>query len=169
MKRAVMCLVVVSALFSGSVDALQWGVKAGGGFNFQPSPTRWGGHGSVEIPLSQDYPTSLSAFFEMYKKVGITQIPFGLGIHYKAPLTRFGGTIYFVGGGGLLRLSFEPTGGVSLPSQTNGMITVAGGAILNMTEKIGFFSQVRWFKAFASGSENELGIQFGLHFNLGRE
>ena len=168
MKRFV-CFLAVCAVLAGSADALQWGIKAGGGANFKPSPTRWGGHLSLEVPLSEDYPTSLAGFFEMYKKLGITQMPIGLGIHYKAPLSRYGGTIYFVGGGGILRVSFEDVGGVSLPSQTNGMITVAGGAIFHLTESFGLFSQFRWFKPFASGAVNEYGIQFGVHLPIGRE
>jgi len=154
---------------SGSADALQWGVKAGGGVNFKPSPARWGGHGSIEIPLSEDYPTSISVFYEMYKKLGITQMPFGAAIHYKAPLTRYGGTIYFTGGGGLLRLSGLTDINGNSASQTDGMMTVAGGAIFSITESVGIFGQFRWFKAFASGAVNEYGIQFGLHFPLGRE
>ena len=164
MKR-VACLVAVSLMLIGSADALQWGIKTGGGVNFKPKPSRWGGHGSVEIPLSEDYPTSLAVFFEMYKKLGITQMPIGLGIHYKAPLSRYGGTIYFVGGGGIIRVSF---GGI-IPAQTNGLITVAGGTVFALTEKVGIFSQVRWFKPFASGAVNEYGIQAGLHFSLGNE
>ncbi len=162
MKRFV-CLVALGLVLAGSADALQWGIKAGGGVNFKPSPARWGGHGSIEIPLTEDYPTSLSAFFEMYRKSGVTQVPAGLSVHYKAPLSRHGGTIYFTGGGGILRVS-----GLG-QSVTNGMITVAGGTVFPLTEGIGLFSQFRWFKAFASGSVNEYGLQFGLHFPLGRE
>ncbi|HAA76112.1 TPA: hypothetical protein DCE37_13435 [Candidatus Latescibacteria bacterium] len=162
MKRFVFSI-ALSFLVAGSADALQWGVKAGGGVNFKPSPSRWGGHGSVEIPLSEDYPTSLSAFFEMYRKSGITQMPIGLSIHYKAALSRYGGTIYFAGGGGLLRVSGLGN------SANNGMITVAGGTVFGLTESIDLFGQFRWFKAFASGSVNEYGIQAGFHFPLGRE
>lgn len=167
---------VLGLLLVGSADALQWGVKVGGGVNFQPDPTRWGGHASIEIPLSEDYPTSLSAFYEIYRwdvdlvvvSGTASEMPIGLAVHYKAPLTRFGGTIYFAGGGGVLRQSGpDPAGGTA--SQTNGMVTVAGGTVFNLTTSVGIFSQFRWLKAFASGAENEYGIQVGLHFPLGRE
>jgi hypothetical protein len=161
--RRFLGLFAVCLLLAGSADALQWGVKTGGGVVFKPSPSRWGGHASLEIPLSEDYPTSLSAFFEIYRKSSINQMPAGLSIHYKAPLTRWGGTIYFAGGGGVLRVSGLGN------SLTNGMLTVAGGGIIPVTESVGVFGQFRWFKAFASGSVNEYGLQFGLHFPLGRE
>jgi hypothetical protein len=168
MKRVV-CLVAACLVLVGSADALQWGVKAGGAVNFKPSPSRWGGHGSIEIPISEDYPTSISAFFEMYKKFGITQMPTGLAIHYKAPLSRHGGTIYFAGGGGIIRISgFDAATNVSR-SQTNGLMTVAGGTVFPVTEAFGVFGQFRWMKAFASNAVNEYGIQFGLHFSLGNE
>ena len=167
MKRFV-CLVALSLILAGPATALQWGVKAGGALIFKPSPSRWGGHGSIEIPLSEDYPTSLSAFFEMYKKSGFTTIPTGLSILYKAPLTRYGGTIYFTGGGGILRFSGPDLDGTNR-SSTDGMITVAGGTFVPLTESISVFGQFRWFKRFASGAVNEYGIQFGLHFPLGNE
>jgi hypothetical protein len=183
MKRLVF-LVALSLVLAGPVTALQWGVKAGGGVNFEPSPSRWGGHGSIEIPLSEDYPTSLSVFFEMYRKTltilnvpeMTTQIPAGLAIHYKAPLSRHGGTIYFTGGGGIVRDYFpvppdpaDPLAASGRASATEPIITVAGGAIIPVTESISAFGQFRWFKAFASRAVNQYGIQFGVHFPLGRE
>jgi hypothetical protein len=172
------CLVALSLVLVGPVTALQWGVKAGGGVNFEPSPSRWGGHGSIEIPLSQDYPTSLSVFFEMYRKTltiqnvsgTTTQIPMGLAIHYKAPLSRHGGTIYFTGGGGIVRDSFpDLTSASGRSSATEPIVTVAGGTVIPVTESIAVFGQFRWFKAFASGAVNQYGVQFGIHFPLGRE
>ena len=177
MKRF-LCLVALSLMLAGPSAALQWGVKAGGGVNFEPSPARWGGNMSIEIPVSEDYPTSLSVFFEMYRKTltiqnvpgTTTQIPAGLAIHYKAPLSRHGGTIYFTGGGGIVRDYFPDSSTASgRASATEPIITVAGGAIIPVTESISVFGQFRWFKAFASRAVNQYGIQFGVHFPLGRE
>ena len=168
MKRFV-CWVTLSLVLAGSATALQWGVKVGGGSLFKPSPSRWGGLASIEIPLSEEYPTSLSAFFEMYKKSGFTTIPAGLSILYKAPLSRYGGTIYFTGGGGILRLSGPDILTGADRSSTDGIITVAGGTYVPVTESISVFGQFRWFKRFASGAVNEYGVQFGLHFPLGRD
>lgn len=170
MKRFV-CLVALSLILGGSATALQWGVKAGGGVITDPN--RWGGHASLDIPVSEEYPTSLTAFFEYHRKSGVDFIPTGLAITYKAPLSRAGGTIFFSGGGGLLRSSgsvSDPlTGTVVSGSSNDGMITVAGGAIVNMTEAVGVFGQFRWFKRFASGAQNQYSIHVGLHFPLGDE
>ena len=162
-------LVVLNLILAGSAPALQWGVKLGGSTIFKPSPSRWGGHASLEIPLSEEYPTSLSGFLEMYKKDGFTTIPTGLSILYKAPLSRYGGMIYFTGGGGILRFSGPDLIANTNRSSTDGMISVAGGTYVPLTEAISIFGQFRWFKRFASGAVNEYGISFGFYFPIGNE
>ena len=98
-----------------------------------------------------------------------TTIPAGLSILYKAPLSRYGGTIYFTGGGGILWFSgFDESAQVNR-SSTDGMISVAGGTYIPVIESISIFGQFRWFKRFASGAVNEYGISFGLHFPIGNE
>jgi len=154
---------------ASSASALQWGVRAGGSTIFKPSPSRWGGNAAIDIPLSEEYPTSLSAFFEMYKKDGFTTIPTGLSILYKAPLSRYGGTIYFTGGGGILRFSGPDLLTGNNRSSTDGIITVAGGTWVPVTETIAIYGQFRWFKRFASGALNEYAISFGVHFPVGNE
>jgi hypothetical protein len=119
----------------------------------------------------------------MYKKdvtigdsVGhTTTIPTGLSILYKAPLSRYGGMIYFTGGGGIYWASgpdVDDYGNLIVGpnrTQTDGMMSVAGGTYVPVTEAISIFGQFRWLKRFASGALNEYGISFGLYFPIGNE
>jgi|GEM_PF-1842971 hypothetical protein len=161
---------VIAGMFCGSMvggaDARQLGIKLGGGAML--SNSRMGGHASIEIPLSDEYPTNIAPFIEVYNKSGTKVIPLGLALLYKAQMTEAGGTIYFGAGGGLLMVRGQP--GPLFVTGTEGMITAALGIGINVTERMGGFAQVRWFRSFANqAGENEFSILAGLQINLGGE
>lgn len=83
----------------GQADA-QLDVKIGGGALLDP--TRGGGHLSVEVPIGDLYPTYLAPFVEFYRKSGISEIPAGVSLIYKAPLSDRYGTVFFGVAGGVL-------------------------------------------------------------------
>lgn len=171
----------------GRADA-QVDVKIGGGALLDP--TRGGGHLSIEIPIGDLYPTYLAPFVEFYRKGGISEIPAGVSLVYKAPLSDHYGTVFFGVSGGVLHargfpvlvpvgvdpvtgevivsLSRDPvTEEVITETSTEALIAVAGGMRFDVSEGIGAFVQGRWFRAFASGSTNNFGIHAGLMFSLG--
>lgn len=168
--------VVVVALV-GRAGA-QVDVKASGGMLFDPK--RGGGYLSVEVPIGDTYPTYLAPFVEFYRKSGISEIPAGLSLIYKAPLSDQYGTVFFGVGGGILHargfplfietivgetLVRVPTGGKG--TTTEAMIAVGGGMRFDVAENMGVFVQGRWFRAFATGSTNNFGLHAGLQFSLG--
>ena len=165
----------------GQADA-QLDVKIGGGALLDP--TRGGGHLSIEIPIGDLYPTYLAPFVEYYRKNGISEIPAGVSLIYKAPLSDRYGTVFFGVGGGVLHARGFPvievlidgtrvflidpaTGDFVTGKSTEALIAVAGGMRFDVSEGIGAFVQGRWFRAFASGSTNNFGLHAGLMFSLG--
>ncbi len=187
MKSMVAVFFLFMIAFFGRADA-QVDVKIGGGALFDP--TRAGGHLSIEFPIGDLYPTYLAPFVEFYRKGGISEIPAGVSLVYKAPLSDQYGTVFFGVSGGVLHargfpvlvpvgvdpvtgevivsLSRDPvTGEVITETSTEALIAVAGGMRFDVSEGIGAFVQGRWFRAFASGSTNNFGIHAGLMFSLG--
>ena len=179
-------LFMMIAMF-GRADA-QVDVKIGGGALFDPM--RAGGHLSVEFPIGDLHPTYLAPFVEFYRKDGISEIPAGVSLIYKAPLSDRYGTVFFGVSGGVLHargfpvivpvgvnpvtgevimdLARDPTTGDFVTgTSTKALIAVAGGMRFDVAEGIGAFVQGRWFRAFASGSTNNFGIHAGLMFSLG--
>lgn len=153
----------LALLAAAPVCAREFGMSLGGGTLFDP--TRPGGHFSLEMSLSDEYPTHLAPFCEFYSKSGIRIIPIGISLLYKPPLSEYGGTIYFGAGGGALLIRGQPTPG--LATGTDGMITVAGGLSFGVGTRAGVFVQVRWFRSFEDQTaENEIGVQAGLRFDL---
>ena len=177
MVRVVMFCAVLGLIF-GRADA-QVDVKIAGGAVLDP--TRWGGHFSIEIPIGDTYPTYLAPFVEWYQKNGIDEIPFGASLIYKAPFSDRYGTVFFGVGGGMLHARGFPvvdpfTGGLFVDTNTGEFLTdsstepviVAGGGLkLDVAGRVGVFVQGRWFRAFATGSTNNLSFQLGLSFTLG--
>ena len=144
-------------------QARDFGVNLGGGTLLDP--TRPGGHFSFEMSLSDEYPTHLAPFCELYSKSGTRIIPIGVSLLYKPPLSEYGGTIYFGAGGGALLIRGQPTTGQA--TGTDGMITVAGGLSFGVGPRAGVFVQVRWFRSFEDQTaENEVGLQAGIRFSL---
>ena len=145
-------------------------LKAGGGMLFDP--TRWGGHLSLEIPLGSDHPTYLAPFVEFYQKSQVKEIPIGISLLYKAPLSELLGTIYFGVGGGvfLSRVTFtdQVLGTVKL-SRTEPMISVTGGIRLDVSDRMGLYTQVYLLRPFETGSTTVFGVQAGLHFEIGEK
>ena len=177
---------IIIAMF-GRADA-QVDVKIGGGALFDP--TRAGGHLSIDFPIGDLYPTYLAPFVEFYRKDGISEIPAGVSLIYKAPLSDRYGTVFFGVAGGVLHargfpvfapvgvdpmtgdvmmdLLIDPaTGEFVTGTSTEALLAVAGGLRFDVSEGIGAFVQGRWFRAFASGSTNNFGIHAGLMFSLG--
>ena len=157
------------SLLAFPIQADATSIKVGGGTLFDPS--RLGGHLSIEIPLGDDYPTYLAPYVELYRKDKINEIPIGAILLYKAPLSDLIGTVFFGVGGGVL-LARGPTWdipglGTFKISATEGIISAGGGLRIDVQERIGIFVQARWFKAFASGSKNQVSAQIGLHFDIG--
>ncbi len=166
----------------GRADA-QVDVKIGGGALLDP--TRGGGHLSIEFPIGDLYPTYLAPFVEYYRKSGISEIPAGVSLVYKAPLSDHYGTVFFGVAGGVLHARGFPvivdvlfdgtvlylvdtaTGEVVIENSTKALLAVAGGMRFDVSENIGAFVQGRWFRAFASGSTNNFGIHAGLMISLG--
>lgn len=99
MKSMVAVFFFTMVAFLGRTDA-QVDVKIGGGALLDP--TRGGGHLSVEVPIGDMYPTYLAPFVEVYRKSGISEIPAGVGLIYKAPLSDRYGTVFFGVAGGVL-------------------------------------------------------------------
>ncbi len=95
----------------GRADA-QLDVKIGGGALLDP--TRAGGHLSIEVPIGDLYPTYLAPFVEYYRgtttlssvnitlETDVSEIPAGVSLIYKAPLSDRYGTVFFGVGGGVL-------------------------------------------------------------------
>lgn len=177
MRHFILFTLVVAALFVGRADA-QVEIKAAGGFLLDP--VRWGGHLSVDIPIGDDYPTYLSPFIEVHRKSGFTAIPAGVSLLYKAPFTEEFGTVFFGVGTGLYRVSgpdfdieIDELGNVVLVpvhrSTTQAIVTAGGGVHINLTESLGTFVNARWFRAFASGSRNEVSLMAGLSFRFGED
>ena len=175
MKSMVWVFFVLVVAMVGRADA-QVDVKAGGGLLFDP--TRWGGYLSVEIPIGDTYPTYLAPFAEFYRKSGVSEIPAGLSLIYKAPLSDQYGTVFFGVGGGILHARGFPllidtiAGPVPSPSgetgsTTKAMIAVGGGVRFDVADRAGVFVQGRWFRAFASGFPNNFALHAGLKFSLG--
>ena len=117
MKSMVAVFFFTMVAVFGQAEA-QVDVKAAGGFLFDP--TRWGGHLSIEIPIGDMYPTYLAPFVEFYRKTStlelvnitaktdISEIPAGISLIYKAPLSDRYGTVFFgVGGGCCTRGDFQ--------------------------------------------------------------
>lgn len=99
MKSMVAVFFLFMIAFFGRADA-QVDVKIGGGALFDP--TRAGGHLSIEFPIGDLYPTYLAPFVEFYRKGGISEIPAGVSLVYKAPLSDQYGTVFFGVSGGVL-------------------------------------------------------------------
>ena len=99
MRSMVVVFFLMMGAFFGRADA-QLDAKIGGGALFDP--IRAGGHLSIEIPIGDLYPTYLAPFVEYYRKSGISEIPAGISLIYKAPLSDRYGTVFFGVGGGVL-------------------------------------------------------------------
>ena len=171
------CFFLVIAMF-GRADA-QVDIKIGGGALFDP--TRGGGHLSIEFPIGDLYPTYLAPFVEYYRrtitlvatdKTLETEIPAGVSLVYKAPLSDRYGTVFFGVAGGVLHTRGSPvlvpvgvdlvtgttaivdlsidteTREVVTETSTEALIAVAGGMRFDVSEGISAFVQGRWFRAF---------------------
>ena len=169
MKYSIWWMVVLGvcwSITSGPVSARELGIKLGGGTML--SASRFGGHASIEIPLSDEYPTNIAPFIEFYSKSGKKVIPLGLALLYKARMSDAGGTVYFGAGGGVLMIRGQP--GPLFVTGTEGMITAAGGVGMGIGERMGGFAQIRWFRSFEDQTgDNEFSIQAGLQISLGGE
>ena len=99
MKSMVVVFFLSMVAMFGRADA-QVDIKIGGGALLDP--TRGGGHLSVEVPIGDLYPTYLAPFVEYYRKSGISEIPAGVSLIYKAPLSDHYGTMFFGVAGGVL-------------------------------------------------------------------
>lgn len=155
---------VAVLLLMGQSEA-QVDVKVGGGLLLDNS--RWGGHLSADIPIGDTHPTYLSPFVEFYRTdlgggANLNEIPVGVNLLYKAPFSEQYGVVYFGIGGGM----FLARG---VASATEPMVTAGGGLLLDASDSIGIFAQGRWFRAFTTGSKNEMSLHVGLSFRLGEE
>lgn len=154
-------------------------VKVGGGMLVDNS--RWGGHLSVDIPIGDLHPTFLSPFVEFYRKAlgggdHLNEIPFGASLLYKAPFSEQYGVVYFGIGAGMF-LARGPSVNVTNAvgnvidtvsiSATNAIVTAGGGLNVDVSDSMGLFVQGKWFRAFTSGSKNEVSLHVGLSFRLG--
>lgn len=179
LMRVLMGFAVV-ALLVGPSDA-QVDVRVGGGM--LAKNTRWGGSLAIDIPIGDTYPTYLSPFVEFYRSspaasINLNEMPIGASILYKAAFSESYGIVFFGVGGGLFLAR-----GTSIPivdvsgnvidtvsnSATEPMITAGGGLQFDLSDAMGVFVQGKWFRAFTTGSSNELSLQVGLSFRLGEE
>ena len=168
-------LCITTLAMSSSVEAVS--IKTGGGIVLDPTSS--GGHISFEVPISDDYPTYLAPFLEYYSKDGESLMPIGITLLYKAPFSTAFGTIYFGVGGGILsirdRVSLDQFNNPTTFSATKALVSAGGGVRISLTERIGFFGQMRWFRPFSSGDPNQVSVpnrfafHGGLHFELGSE
>jgi hypothetical protein len=175
--RVLMGLAVV-VLLTGQANA-QVDVRVGGGMLLDNS--RWGGSLAVDIPIGDLHPTYLSPFVEFYRStpapgIHVNEIPLGASLLYKAPFSEQYGVVYFGVGGGMFLAR-----GTSIPitnaagniidtisiSATNAIVTAGGGLNVDVSDSMGLFVQGKWFRAFTSGSKNEVSLQVGLSFRLG--
>jgi len=153
--------VAVVALLVGQSEA-QVEIKVGGGLILDNS--RWGGHVSVDIPVGDTNPTFLSPFAEFYRTslgggAHINEMPIGANLLYKAAFSEQYGVVYFGVGGGL----FLARGAASA---TEPMVTAGGGLTVDVSETLGIFAQGRWFRAFTTGSKNDVSLHVGLSFKI---
>jgi len=163
--RNLVAAAAICAVLAAPASGFMWNLKVGGGAVLKPSPTRWGGHVSFELPLSDDHPTYIAPFLDFYRKAGVSHMPVGAAIIYRAPFSDYWGTVYFASGGGLQRVS-----GSGLAS-TEAIVTVAAGLSVGLTERTAVFVQGRWFRSFAEASAeaNQYAFHAGLELRLGRE
>jgi hypothetical protein len=165
MKSVAVCVGLVLVGLMSTADARPVVVKAAGGALLS-NEVRPGMFASIEIPISEDYPTHLSPFIEVYSKDGTTMIPLGASLIYKASFSERGGTVFFGAGGGLLMIRGEP--GLGYATGTSGMIGVMGGLSFGLGDRLGVLVQGRWLRPFEDETaENELGAHIGLQFDLG--
>ena len=171
-------LVAVMGVMYGRADA-QVDIKVAGGGVLDP--TRVGGHLSIDIPIGDTYPTYISPFVEFYSKSGIDEIPAGISLIYKAPFSDRYGTVFFGVGGGMIYARGFPlidsifgnfiidqaTGQVATGTSSEAMLSVLGGLRLDVADRVGVIVQGRWFRAFATGSTNNIALHAGLAFTLG--
>jgi len=161
-----LCLALAAAPAAAQVE-----VKAGGGVLTDPS--RLGGHVSLEIPLSDDYPTYLAPFFEYYvqddAKLLPKMMPVGASLLYKALMSSYGGMVYFGVLGGLLmsRDIPDPFGAPTGVSSNDALIGVGGGGQFGFNDRFGVFGQIRWFRLVETGGDNNISFQAGLALKLG--
>lgn len=161
--RVLMGLTLV-VLLSGQ-SAAQVDVKVGGGLLVDN--TRWGGHLSVDIPVGDTYPTYLSPFIEFYRTSlapgsNLNEIPVGASILYKAAFSEQYGVVFFGVGGGM----FLARGAASASEP---MVTAGGGLMFDVSDSMGLFVQGKWFRAFTTGSKNEVSLHVGVNFRVGSE
>ena len=135
MKSMVAVFFFTMVAFLGRADA-QVDVKVGGGALFDP--TRGGGHLSVEFPIGDLYPTYLAPFVEYYRrtitlvatdKTLETEIPAGVSLIYKAPLSDRYGTVFFGVAGGVLHTRGSP---VIVPA----VIVLFDGTQINLIDPV---------------------------------
>ncbi len=180
MRRPIWIVPVCLFLAAVPASAREVGIKAGGGLIVDPS--RWGGHVSVEIPISDEYPISVAPFFELYEKDGEKGMPTGVAMLYKAPLSEQVGTVHFGVGLGFLLRRGSALGQVGVSQSRNDfMMTAAGGISFGVSEQVGMFVQGRWFVSLVdeavdpldlafgqASSKNEFTLIVGVDFQLGR-
>ena len=165
MKSAVVCVALLLAGTWGIAESGPIALRIGGGA-LMTNSSRPGVYASVEIPISEDYPTHIAPFMEYYSRDGMKMIPIGIGIIYKARFTDYGGTIFFGAGGGAMMVRGEP--GFGYAKGTNGMIGAVGGLSLGFSDRIGGFAQARWLRSFEDETaDNEIGFHVGLQFDFG--
>lgn len=178
--RHVLVGMVAFVLLVGQSEA-QVDVKVGGGLLLDN--TRWGGHLSVDIPIGDTHPTYLSPFVEFYRSspgpnFHVNEIPIGANLLYKAPFSEQYGVVFFGIGGGMFlargtNIPIFDAGGNLIDtvssSATEPMITAGGGLTMDASDALGFFVQGRWFRAFTTGSKNEVSLHAGLSFRLGED
>jgi hypothetical protein len=165
MNSVAMCFALVLASWASTADARPIVVKAGGGALLS-NDVRPGMFASIEIPISEDYPTHLSPFVEFYSKDGTHMIPLGVSPIYKASFSERGGTVFFGANGGVLMIRGDP--GLGYATGTSGMIGVSGGLSFGLGDRLGVFVLGRWLRPFEDETaDNELGAHVGLQFDLG--
>lgn len=168
MKSMVAVFFFIMVAMFGRADA-QVAVKIGGGALLDP--TRGGGHLSVEVPIGDMYPTYLAPFVEVYRKSGISEIPAGVSLIYKAPLSDRYGTVFFGVAGGVLHARGFP---VVVPA----VIVLDDGTPINIIDPVtgeAIMEQLRDIATgeFVTGTSTEAliavagGVQFDIAESVG--
>ena len=141
---------IIIAVF-GRADA-QVDVKVGGGALFDP--TRGGGHLSIDIPIGDLYPTYLAPFVEFYRrtitlvatdKTLETEIPAGVSLVYKAPLSDRYGTVFFGVAGGVLHTRGSPIVEVLLDGRVVYAVDTETREVITETSNRGVDCRSRWY------------------------
>jgi hypothetical protein len=122
-----------------------------------------GGGLAIDIPMG-DQPVQISLGAEYYKKSGVTTIYAPVMGVYKTEASE-SAQIYFGAGSGIGYSKISILG-ISA-SSTNALAAGVGGIDFKVSDKMGIFAEVSYYRVFESGAANTIAGKAGISFSLG--